>query len=233
MTASDDATSRGVVAMSQDGSFTGKVAFVTGAGSGIGRATALAFSRAGAGVVVADLAEEANQQTARLIEQSNGRAVAVRCDVTRSADVQAALQRAVDEFGRLDFAFNNAGIEQPIQATADLNEEEWARSLAVNLTGVFTCMKYEIPLMLEQGGGAIVNTSSGAGVKGFAGRLFGCQARRDRPDEGRSPRLRPVQHPRQRRLPGDHPDRDDGALHRRNRRRRGTSDCPGAHRAHG
>ena len=146
----------------------GKVAFVTGAGGGIGRAAALAFARAGAGVVVADLAEEANQETATLIEQAGGHAVAVRCDVTRADDVQAALQTTVDEFGRLDAAFNTAGIEQATkQPAAELSEEEWDRIVAVNLRGVFLCLKYEIPLMLRQGGGAIVNTSSGAGVKGF------------------------------------------------------------------
>jgi NAD(P)-dependent dehydrogenase (short-subunit alcohol dehydrogenase family) len=145
------------------------VAFVTGAASGIGRATALAFARAGADVIVADLAEEANQETASLIEQTGGRAVAVRCDVARSEDVQAALQNAVDTFGRLDFAFNNAGVEQEIKPAAETAEEEWDRILAINLRGVFLCLKYEIPLMLEQGGGAIVNTSSGAGVKGFGG----------------------------------------------------------------
>ena len=155
--------------MNQDGSFAGKVAFVTGAASGIGRAAALAFASAGASVVVADLAEETNQETASLIEQSGGRAVAVRCDVTRSEDVQAALQKAVEEFGRLDVAFNNAGAEQEIHPAAETTEEEWDRIIAINLGGVFLCLKYEIPLMLKQGGGAIVNTSSGAGVKGFGG----------------------------------------------------------------
>jgi NAD(P)-dependent dehydrogenase (short-subunit alcohol dehydrogenase family) len=153
--------------MTQDGDFAGKVAFVTGAASGIGRAAALAFARAGAAVVVADVSEEANEETASSIEQSGGRAVAVRCDVTRSEEVQAALQRARELFGRLDAAFNNAGIEQEIRPAAETPEEEWDRIIAINLRGVFLCLKYEIPLMLEQGGGAIVNTSSGAGVKGF------------------------------------------------------------------
>jgi NAD(P)-dependent dehydrogenase (short-subunit alcohol dehydrogenase family) len=154
--------------MSSSGSFAGRVAFVTGGANGIGRAVALAFAAAGANVVVADLAEEANGQTASLIEQSGGRAIAVRCDVTKADDVQAALQTTVDTFGRLDFAFNNAGIEQATKkAAAEISEEEWDRIIAVNLRGVFLCLKYEIPLMLEQGGGAIVNTSSGAGVKGF------------------------------------------------------------------
>jgi NAD(P)-dependent dehydrogenase (short-subunit alcohol dehydrogenase family) len=155
--------------MNEDRSFAGKVAFVTGAASGIGRATALEFARAGAAVAAADLAEDANRETAGQIEQSGGRAVAVRCDVTRSEDVQAALQKTVEELGRLDFAFNNAGIEQEIKPAAETTEEEWDRIIAINLRGVFLCLKYEIPLMLERGGGAIVNTSSGAGVKGFGG----------------------------------------------------------------
>src|SRR5918996_2300294 len=95
----------------RNGSFAGKVAFVTGAASGIGRAAALAFARERAGVGVADVSERGNQETARLIEEQGGRAVAVRCDVTRAEDVKAALARTVEAFGRLDFAFNNAGIE--------------------------------------------------------------------------------------------------------------------------
>ncbi len=96
-------------------------------------------------------------------------AVAVRCDVTRAEDVKAALDKTIEVFGHLDVAFNNAGSEQAITATADLTEEEWDRIVSINLRSVFLCMKYEIPLMLKQGGGAIVNTSSGAGVKGFKG----------------------------------------------------------------
>ena len=153
----------------EDGTFAGKAAFVTGAATGIGRAAALAFAREGASVVVGDVSERGNQETARTIEELGGRALAVRCDVTRTDDVRAALNKAIEAFGRLDFAFNNAGVEQPITATADLTEEEWDRIVGINLRGVFLCMKYEIPLMLRQGGGAIVNASSGAGVKGFAG----------------------------------------------------------------
>jgi NAD(P)-dependent dehydrogenase (short-subunit alcohol dehydrogenase family) len=154
--------------MINTGSFADRVAFITGAANGIGRAAALAFARAGANVAVADLADEANQETADLIEQLGGKAVAVRCDVTKAEDVRASLETAVETFGRLDFAFNNAGIEQATkEAAAELSEEEWDRIIAVNLRGVFLCLKYEIPFMLRQGGGAIVNTSSGAGVKGF------------------------------------------------------------------
>jgi NAD(P)-dependent dehydrogenase (short-subunit alcohol dehydrogenase family) len=159
------------------GRFAGKVAFVTGGGTGIGRAAALAFAREGASVVVADVSERGNQETARMIEEDGGRTLAVRCDVARAEDVKAALDKTIGAFGRLDFAFNNAGVEQPITATADLTEEEWDRIVDVNLRGVFLCMKYEIPLMLKQAGGAIVNTSSGAGVKGFAGQAAYCAAK--------------------------------------------------------
>jgi NAD(P)-dependent dehydrogenase (short-subunit alcohol dehydrogenase family) len=161
----------------QNGSYAGKVAFVTGAANGIGRATALAFAREGASVVVADISERSNQETARMIEDLGARALALRCDATRAEDVKAALDQAVDAFGRLDFAFNNAGSEQALTATADLMEEEWDRIVRVNLRSAFLCMKYEIPLMLKQGNGVIVNTSSGAGVKGIAGQAAYCAAK--------------------------------------------------------
>jgi NAD(P)-dependent dehydrogenase (short-subunit alcohol dehydrogenase family) len=152
------------------GSFAGKVAFVTGAASGIGRATALAFAREGASVVVADASEDGGRETARMIKEGGRRALAVRCDVTRAEDVKAALAKTVEAFGRLDFAFNNAGIEPRKPApTAEYEEEEWNRIIDTNLRGVFLCMKHEIPLILKQGGGAIVNTSSGAGIIGIKG----------------------------------------------------------------
>jgi NAD(P)-dependent dehydrogenase (short-subunit alcohol dehydrogenase family) len=158
------------MATNRDRSFAGKVAFVTGAGSGIGRAAALAFAREGAAVAAADVSDQGNRETVRLIEQQGGRAVAVRCDVTRAADVAAALAGTVEAFGRLDFAFNNAGIEPRKPApTAEYDEAEWDRIIDVDLRGVFLCMKHEIPLILKQGGGAIVNTSSGAGVIGIKG----------------------------------------------------------------
>jgi NAD(P)-dependent dehydrogenase (short-subunit alcohol dehydrogenase family) len=169
MTDRSDAEEQLMGAGPKDVHFAGKVAFVTGAASGIGRAAALAFARAGASVVVADVADDGNQDTARMIEQFDGRALAVRCDVTRSEEVKAALETAVDAFGRLDVAFNNAGVEHATTATTEITDEEFDRVIAINLRGVFLCMKHEIPLMLEQGGGAIVNTSSGAGVKGFPG----------------------------------------------------------------
>jgi NAD(P)-dependent dehydrogenase (short-subunit alcohol dehydrogenase family) len=154
----------------KDKAFAGKIAFVTGAANGIGRAAASAFARTGASVVVADIADQGNQETARLIEQQGGRALAVKCNVTQTDDVKAALEKTIAAFGRLDFAFNNAGIEPRKPApTADYDEEEWNRIIDIDLRGVFLCMKHEIPLMLKQGGGAIVNTSSGAGIIGIKG----------------------------------------------------------------
>lgn len=149
------------------GRFTGKVAFVTGAAGGIGRAAALAFAREGAAVVVVDLLEGDLQETAQLIQEAGGKALAVTCNVARAADVQAALDQTMSTFGRMDAAFNNAGVEQLPKALIEISEEEWERIIGIDLRGVFFCMKYQIPLMLAQGGGAIVNTSSGAGIKGF------------------------------------------------------------------
>jgi NAD(P)-dependent dehydrogenase (short-subunit alcohol dehydrogenase family) len=156
------------MAMNKSGAYTGKVVFVTGAANGIGRATALAFAREGASVVAADVSEQRNQETARLIEELGGRVLAVTCDVTRKEDVSSALDQTIKAFGRLDFAFNNAGIEPRKPAPiAEYEEEEWNRIIDTDLRGVFLCMKHEIPLILKQGGGAIVNTSSGAGIIGI------------------------------------------------------------------
>ena len=211
-------------------SYEGKVAFVTGAANGIGRATALAFAREGANVAVADISEIGNQETARIIEERGGRALAVKFDVTRAEDVKAALDRTIDAFGRLDAAFNNAGAEQPVAAIADLTEEEWDRVVSVNLRSVFLCMKYEIPLMLKQGNGVIVNTSSGAGVKGIAGsgRVLRGETRRNRPDQGGCSRLRAVEHPGERSVPRNHRHADDGSLHWRHRPGAGKGDRAGA-----
>ena len=149
------------------GRFAGKVALITGGTTGIGRATALAFAREGADVAVADINADGATETARLVEQEGGRALAVACDVSRAEDVDAALEAVSARFGRLDVAFNNAGVEQPRKPIVEVADDEFDRLVAINLRGVFLTMKREIELMLAGGGGAIVNTSSGAGVKAF------------------------------------------------------------------
>lgn len=115
--------------------YSGKVAFVTGAGTGIGRATALAFAKAGASVAAAGLPDANTRETVRLIENAGGRAMPIPCDVAREDEVEAAIARTIDAFGQLDFAFNNAGVEQPITAAADISVEEWDRQIAINLRG--------------------------------------------------------------------------------------------------
>jgi NAD(P)-dependent dehydrogenase (short-subunit alcohol dehydrogenase family) len=152
-----------------NGRFSGKVAFVTGAGSGIGRGSAIAFAQDGADVVAVDLNGQAAKATAEQIEQLGGAALAVACDVTSSDQVRGALDSTVTRFGRLDIAFNNAGVELRPTPIANITEADFDRVVNTNLRGVFLCMKHQIPLMLEHGVGAIVNTSSGAGVTGFAG----------------------------------------------------------------
>jgi NAD(P)-dependent dehydrogenase (short-subunit alcohol dehydrogenase family) len=148
-------------------SLAGRVALVTGASSGIGRAAALAFAREGARVTVSDVAVEGGEETVRLIEGKGGEAGFVRADVSREADVEALVAETVRRFGRLDCAFNNAGVPGEQARTADYSAAIWAHVLAVNLTGVWFCMKHEIPRMLAQGGGTIVNTASVAGLQGF------------------------------------------------------------------
>ena len=146
-----------------------KVALVTGGGSGIGRATSLAFAREGAKVVVADVAVEDGQGTVRTIQDSGGEAIFVRVDVSKTDDVEAMIKAAVETYGRLDCAHNNAGTEGAIARTHEYPEDEWDRVIGLNLTGVWLCMKHEIPQMLLQGGGSIVNTSSAAGLIGIRG----------------------------------------------------------------
>ena len=150
--------------------FMGKVALVTGASSGIGRASARAFARQGASVVVSDVAVEGGEETVRLIEEDGGEASFVEADVSKAAEVEALVGRTVEAYGRLDYAFNNAGIEGRMATnTADYPEEDWDRVIAINLKGVWLCMKHEIPQMLGQGGGSIVNNSSVEGLVGLQG----------------------------------------------------------------
>jgi len=149
------------------GALEGKVAVVTGAGKGIGRASALIFSREGASVVVADVDEDGGRETVSLIEGAGGQASFVRTDVSVKGDVFAMVEHAVRTFGGLDCAHNNAGITSPMAPVADYPDDGWDRAIAVQLTGVYYCLKAEIPRMLERGGGAIVNTASGVGLIGY------------------------------------------------------------------
>jgi len=145
----------------------GKSALITGCASGIGRAAALAFARAGAVVTCADIDSKGGEATVAAIREANGRAEFVQADVTDPTQVQALIARIVKEHGRLDCAFNNAGIEGEVIEVHDTSERNFDRVMAVNVKGVWLCMKYEIRQMRKQGGGAIVNTASVAGLAGF------------------------------------------------------------------
>lgn len=147
--------------------FKNKVAIVTGGSFGIGRATAIAFAKKGAKVVVADWVED--NETIEKIKALGGEALFVKCDVSKLNDVKALVEKTISTFGRLDFAFNNAGIEGAGAITTECTEENFDKTVGVNLKGVWLCMKYEIPEILKQGKGAIVNCASIAGLVGFPG----------------------------------------------------------------
>ncbi len=151
-------------------SFEKQVALVTGAASGMGLAAAQAFAAEGAAVVLADVNESAARAVAQQLVTAGHKAIAIRCDVADEAQVKAMVEQTVSTFGRLDAAFNNAGIQSPVAEVADASGEEFDRVNAVNLRGIWSCMKYELLQMRKQGSGCIVNNSSLGGLVGLPGR---------------------------------------------------------------
>ena len=147
----------------------GKVALVTGASSGIGQATALAFARAGAKVVAASRRDAEGQETVRRIQEAGGEALFIKTDVSKAAEVEALVNKTMDTYGRLDCACNSAGVISASSLLTDVSEDEWDRHINVNLKGTWLCLKYEIPAMLKQKSGAIVNLASAASIVAFAG----------------------------------------------------------------
>jgi NAD(P)-dependent dehydrogenase (short-subunit alcohol dehydrogenase family) len=145
--------------------FQDKVAIVTGGSFGIGKAAAIAFANRGAKVVIADWVED--KETLETIRSSGGDAFFIKCDISKNDEVKKMIDKAIVQYGRIDYAFNNAGIEGLSAPTHECTDENWEKVIAVNLKGVWLCMKYEIPQMLKQGKGAIVNNASIAGLVGF------------------------------------------------------------------
>lgn len=150
--------------------FKNKIALVTGGAQGMGLDTAKAFANHGAKVIIADYNEKQAQLAAQEINKQGGSAIAITCDVSKEADIQRTMTQIIDQFGQLDMAFNNAGIQSPATNIADLSTEEYDRIMNINLKGVWLCMKYELQHMRQQGNGAIVNCSSLGGLVGGIGR---------------------------------------------------------------
>ena len=193
-----------------DHSLKDKVVLITGAGGGIGRATAEKLGRDGARLMVSDIDADAAEATADAIRRAGGEARAQAADVSRDDQVAALVAATVDAFGQLDGAFNNAGIEEENDKVADVDEALFDRVMAINVKGVWLCMKHQTAVMAPRKTGSIVNT---AGGRAPPRRLRRQQARGDRHDQECRRRVRPAGHPREHRLPGDPPYRDDGAGH--------------------
>ena len=151
--------------------FHNKTAMVTGAGSGIGRSSALAFAQEGASVLVSDINVQGGEETVNMIQELKGKAHFFQCDVSQSAQVEKLIEKTIRTFGRLDYAVNNAGVSMRPASTVELDEAEWDRVIGINLKSVWLCMKYEIPQMQKIGGGVIINISSLAGIRGKEGTL--------------------------------------------------------------
>tara|TARA_R110000868_G_scaffold13534_5_gene62957 strand:+ start:489 stop:1247 length:759 start_codon:yes stop_codon:yes gene_type:complete len=145
-----------------------KVCLLTGASSGLGRSAALLAAKEGAKLALGDWDDEGGRETVRLVAESGGEAVFLKTDVTKSEDVKALVSKSIDAYGRIDCAVNNAGVEGARNKTSDYDEAEWRKVIDINLTGVFLCMKYELPEMVKAGGGAIVNVGSTASIGGVA-----------------------------------------------------------------
>jgi NAD(P)-dependent dehydrogenase (short-subunit alcohol dehydrogenase family) len=199
--------------------FHDRVAVITGAGSGMGLATAQAFAESGAAVVLADRNEQTLRTATAELTSAGRQALDVVCDVSDEEQVAALVDRTVATFGRLDFAFNNAGIQASPTDAADEPAETFDRVNAINLRGVWACMKHELRPMRAQGSGAIVNCSSLAGLVGGPGRLPRLQTRRHRPHQERGPRVRAPRRPHQRDLPRNDRDPDGQGYDRQGRTR--------------
>jgi len=151
--------------------FQNKIALVTGAGSGIGRSSALAFAQEGANVLVSDINPQGGEETVQMIQELKGSAHFFQCDVSQSAQVENLIKTTIQTFGHLDYAVNNAGVSMRPASTVEIDEAEWDRVIGINLKSVWLCMKYEIPHMQKIGGGVIINISSLAGIRGKEGTL--------------------------------------------------------------
>lgn len=149
-----------------DGKFRNKVVLITGGAMGLGQAIALAFAREKASIVISDIMVDKGEETARQIREAGGEALFIKTDISRREDIEAMVQKTAVEYGRIDCAINNAGVGQSLALTADLAEDEWDRIIGIDLRSVWLCCKYEIPHMLKQGGGVIVNMSSASGTHG-------------------------------------------------------------------
>jgi NAD(P)-dependent dehydrogenase (short-subunit alcohol dehydrogenase family) len=155
--------------MARNDRFTDKVVLITGAASGIGRAAALAFAAEGARVALLDRFAAALEAVWASLKNEGSEVLSIACDVSSPDQVEGAIKQVVDRFGRLDVAFNNAGVENKAAPVHEVDLAEWDRILGINLRGTFICMKHELAQMVKQGGGVVVNTSSGAGMRGVAG----------------------------------------------------------------